>query len=92
VANLRGFVLYGKFENRLLGPGLFDERVCRFFNRTMPTLENSAPSWGPAPRSEIVSQGELRKRDVKVGGHVAISAGSVPRFLGRFEDVYGHLG
>src|SRR2546430_6784853 len=39
-----------------------------------------------------VVPGELRKRDVRVGGHVAISPGAVPRFLKRFEDVYGHLG
>jgi Fic family protein len=29
---------------------------------------------------------------VKVGGHVAISPGAVPRFLKRFEDVYRRLG
>lgn len=39
-----------------------------------------------------VAPGELRKRDVKVGGHVAISPGAAPRFLKRFEDVYLHLG
>jgi Fic family protein len=32
--------------------------------------------------------GELRHRDVKVGRHIPISPGSVPRFLMRFEDVY----
>ena len=39
-----------------------------------------------------VVPGELRKRDVRVGGHVAISPAAVPRFLKRFEDVYGRLG
>src|SRR5947207_1397017 len=39
-----------------------------------------------------VVPGELRTRDVKVGGHVAISPGAVPRFLKRFEDVYRRLG
>lgn len=39
-----------------------------------------------------VVPGELRRRDVKVGGHVAISPGAVPRFLKRFEDVYYRLG
>jgi Fic family protein len=38
-----------------------------------------------------VVAGELRKRDVVVGTHVAVSAGAVPRFLGRFEEVYGAL-
>jgi len=36
--------------------------------------------------------GELRTRDVIVGTHVAISAGAVPRFLRRFEHVYGSAG
>ena len=39
-----------------------------------------------------VIPGELRVRDVAVGGHVAISAPAVPRFLRRFEEVYGRLG
>jgi len=38
-----------------------------------------------------VVPGELRKRDVKVGTHVAVSPGALPRFLGRFEEVYRHL-
>lgn len=38
-----------------------------------------------------VVPGELRHRDVMVGTHVAISPGAVPRFLGRFEEVYDHL-
>ena len=36
--------------------------------------------------------GELRKRDVKVGNHVAVSPGAVPRFLTRFETAYANLG
>jgi Fic family protein len=39
-----------------------------------------------------VRPGELRRRDVKVGSHVAVSPGAVPRFLERFEEVYGRLG
>jgi len=38
-----------------------------------------------------VVAGELRKRDVVVGTHVPVSAGAVPRFLARFEEVYGAL-
>ena len=38
-----------------------------------------------------VVAGELRKRDVVVGTHVVVSAGAVPRFLARFEEVYGAL-
>ena len=39
-----------------------------------------------------VVPGELRKRDVKVGRHVAISPGALPRFLERFESAYSRLG
>jgi len=38
-----------------------------------------------------VVPGELRKRDVVVGPHVAVSAGAVPRFVARFAEVYGTL-
>jgi Fic family protein len=39
-----------------------------------------------------VIPGALRTHDVAVGGHIAISAQAVPRFLQRFEEVYGRLG
>jgi Fic family protein len=38
-----------------------------------------------------VVPGELRHRDVRVGTHVAISPGALPRFLNRFGEVYSHL-
>lgn len=38
-----------------------------------------------------VVPGELRARDVKVGGHMPVSPGALLRFLARFEEVYGHL-
>ncbi len=39
-----------------------------------------------------VVPGEFRFSDVKVGRHLAISPGAVPRFMARFEQVYGKLG
>jgi len=39
-----------------------------------------------------VAPGELRRRDVRVGNLVAISPGAVPRFVQRFEEVYGSTG
>ncbi len=39
-----------------------------------------------------VVPGELRRRDAKVGQHIPISPGALPRFLERFEQVYGALG
>jgi len=50
--------------------------------------------WVEDPEKEErvrVVAGELRKRDVVVGTHMAVSAGAVPRFLARFEEVYGAL-
>ncbi|MGH8320016.1 MAG: Fic family protein [Steroidobacteraceae bacterium] len=47
----------------------------------------------PATHERIrLIPGELRTRDVAVGGYIAISAPAVPRFLGRFEEVYSRLG
>ncbi len=40
----------------------------------------------------IVVPGELRNRDVRVGRHIPVSPGALPRFLKRFESVYGNLG
>lgn len=42
-------------------------------------------------RMQVVP-GELRKRDVMVGEHIAISPGALPRFLKRFEGAYCGLG
>ena len=36
-----------------------------------------------------VVPGELRRKDVAVGTHIAVSPGAVPRFLRRFEEIYG---
>jgi Fic family protein len=47
----------------------------------------------PATKTRVrVEPGRLRKRDVKVGTHVAISPGALPRFLERFAKVYGTIG
>ena len=39
-----------------------------------------------------VVPGRLRDREVRVGEHVPISPGAVPRFLAHCEDAYGRLG
>jgi Fic family protein len=39
-----------------------------------------------------VAPGERRNRDVEVGRHLAVSPGAIPRFLERFEKIYGNLG
>ncbi len=35
--------------------------------------------------------GKLRRKDVQVGAHIAVSPGAVPRFLKRFAEVYGAI-
>ncbi|MGH9794038.1 MAG: Fic family protein [Candidatus Acidiferrales bacterium] len=50
--------------------------------------------WAGAPDATErvrVKPGELRSRDVEVGGHLAVSPGAVERFLKRFEEVYARL-
>lgn len=39
-----------------------------------------------------VEPGEWRTRDVKVGRHIPVSPGAVPRFMQRFEEAYSKLG
>lgn len=39
-----------------------------------------------------VIPGEIRTRDVKVGQHIPISPGAIPRFLERYESTYSRLG
>ncbi len=39
-----------------------------------------------------VIPGGLREKDVRVGKHIPVSPGAIPRFLSRFESVYSQLG
>ena len=39
-----------------------------------------------------VLPGTFRVRDVKIGDHLAVSPGAVPRFLAQYENVYGRQG
>jgi Fic family protein len=45
---------------------------------------------GTGEKTKVIP-GELRARDVKVGKHIPISPGAVPRFLTRYEEAYGRL-
>lgn len=62
-------------------------RFCELLPDDLLWIEN--PDTGQ--RLKVVP-GELRNRDVRVGRHVPISSGAVPRFLAHFEVVYGRLG
>lgn len=62
-------------------------RFCELLPEDLLWVEN------PKTKERVrVIPGELRHRDVQVGQHVAISPGALPRFLQRFEDVYGKVG
>jgi Fic family protein len=63
------------------------QRFCSLLPEELLTVED------PVTKERItVIPGQLRNRDVQVGRHVAISPPAVPRFLARFEQVYGALG
>jgi Fic family protein len=65
--------------------------IHRRFSELLPKelLVVSDPDSG---RTVNVVAGEPRRDDVKVGRHLAISPGAVPRFMTRFEQVYAALG
>lgn len=47
----------------------------------------------PETKEELkVEPGAYRQRDVKVGRHVPVSPGAIPRFMERFERGYANLG
>ncbi len=78
----------------LAGPAMTSDGICevhRRFGELLPEelLKVSDPDTG---KEVTVIPGQLRHRDVKVGRHIPISPGAVPRFLARFEKVYVGLG
>lgn len=75
----RAFTTEGVCETHL--------RFCELLPPDMLCVEN--PDTGE--RIPLIG-GELRKRDVKVGRHFAISPAAVPRFMQRFQDAYARLG
>jgi Fic family protein len=70
------------------------EGICEIHRRFCELLPEDL-LWveDPATRErQRIVPGELRKGEVRVGDHIAISPGAVSRFLNRFADVYGDLG
>ncbi len=81
-------------QGALAGKAVTADAICevhRRFGELLPPelLEVENPDTGEVLN---IVPGELRCRDVKVGAHVPVSPGAVPRFLKRFEEVYGRLG
>ncbi len=63
------------------------ERFCRELPDELLWVDDPATN-----TRQRVEPGALRQRDVKVGNHVPVSPGAVPRFMHRYEDVYSKLG
>jgi Fic family protein len=70
------------------------EGICEIHRRFCELLpENLLWLEDPATKERVrLVPGELRKCDVRVRNHVAISPGALPRFLERFAQIYGNLG
>ncbi|MEE8343634.1 MAG: Fic family protein [Gammaproteobacteria bacterium] len=80
----------GGLKDRATSPeGLCEihRRFCELLPEELLWVEEP----GTGERIRVVP-GELRQRDVKVGKHIAISPGALPRFLERFESAYSGIG
>jgi Fic family protein len=78
----------------LAGRAVTEAAICeihRRFGELLPDelLKVSEPETG---EELVVVPGQLRRRDVRVGRHIPVSPGALPRLLARFEKVYGALG
>jgi Fic family protein len=70
------------------------EGICEIHRRFSELLPEDL-LWVEDPETkerQRIVPGELRAGDVRVGNHIAISPGAVPRFLRRFAEVYGTIG
>lgn len=82
-------------EGGLTGLGaVTGEAICEIHRRFCELLPEDL-LWLEEPTTKErlrVVPGEIRRRDVQVGRHIAISPGALQRFLDRFAFVYGQLG
>ena len=87
---VQGWIDEGGVEGRSATAGAIME-IHRRFCEQLP----EALLWVEEPDTKErlrVIPGTLRERHVRVGRHVPVSPGAVPRFLERFEAAYGNLG
>jgi len=78
----------------LKGRAVSADGICEIHRRFCELLPKDL-LWVSDPlgkKREPVLPGEFRKHDAKVGNHIPVSPGAVPRFLRRFEEVYSRLG
>lgn len=80
----------GALAGRPVSPAAIREihrRFCELLPEDLLWIDN--PDIGERIR---IVPGRLRERDVRVGEHVPVSPGAVPRFLARCEETYSRLG
>jgi Fic family protein len=79
--------LQGGLAVRAEGICEIHRRFCDFLPEDLLWVED------PATKERVrLAPRELRKLDLRIGNHVAVSPGAVPRFLERFAQVYGNAG
>ena len=78
----------------LAGTPASTEAICAIHRRFGELLPEELLRVTNPETGEVVQMvpGQIRHQDVRVGRHIAVSPGALPRFLKRFEDVYGRLG
>jgi len=79
----------GALTGRVTEPAALCE-IHQRFCKELPESLLWAEDLETGEREEVVP-GALRARDVRVGQHIAISPGAVPRFLDRFHEAYAGL-
>jgi Fic family protein len=81
-------------EGGLRGRAVSPDGICEIherFGELLPPELLSVENPDKGERMEVVP-GALRQRDVKVGRHISVSPGALPRFLQQFEKTYSDLG
>jgi Fic family protein len=81
-------------QGALTGTAVTAQALCEIHRRFGELLPSELLQVKDPNSDEVldIAPGALRHRDVRVGAHAPVSPGAVPRFLARFEDVYGRLG
>ena len=81
-------------EGELLGRAVSLDGICEIHKRFGDLLPDEL-LWiedsETGARLRVIP-GELRKQDVKVGRHIAVSPGALSRFIEKFEQTYSGLG
>lgn len=88
--DVQAWIDRGGIKDKLFLPAALCEIHKRFYQALPDGLLEVID---PVSHEKIkIQPGVFRARDVKVGQHIAVSAGAVSRFLNRFFEVYGRLG